>query len=66
MTKTSKLLSAHENMWVALNKKGNKVLASAKNVKILSDKLESLNIKKGEAVLTWVYPFKQSIAPYNV
>ena len=63
MTKTSKLLADYENKWVALNKKGDKVLAFARDFKILSNKLQSLGINKGNAVLTWVFPFKKSYAP---
>jgi hypothetical protein len=66
MTKTSKLLLKYENKWVALNKTGDKVLASANDPKVLSEKLDSMKIKKGSAILTWVFPFKQSFAPYNV
>lgn len=66
MTKTSKIFLPYENKWVALNKKGDEILASAKDVKILSEKLDSLKVKKGEATLTWVFPFKQSFAPFNV
>jgi len=66
MTKTSRLLLPYENKWVALSKGGDKVLASAKDAKVLSEKLDSLKVKKGEAVLTWVFPFRQSFAPFNV
>jgi hypothetical protein len=66
MTKTSELLLKYENKWVALNKKGDKVLASAKNPNILSAKLDSMRVKRGNAVLTWVFPFGQSYAPLNV
>lgn len=66
MTKTSKILLPYENKWVALNKKGDKVLASAKDALILDKKLKELKIKKGEAILTWVFPFRQSFAPSNV
>lgn len=65
MTKTSKILLSHENKWVALNKKGSKVLASARDVLILDKKLKDLKVKKGEAVLTWAFPFKESFAPSN-
>ena len=65
MTKTSKILLPYENKWVALNKNGNEVLASAKDAKVLSEKLDLMRIKKGEAILTWVFPFKQSFAPFN-
>jgi hypothetical protein len=66
MTKTSKLLLKYENKWVALNKKGDRVLASAKDAKVLSNKLDSMKVKRGDAVLTWVFPFNQSYAPFNV
>jgi hypothetical protein len=66
MTKTAKTLLPYENKWVALNKKGDKVLASAKDVNVLSTKLDAMKIQKGDAILTWVYPFKQSFAPVNV
>lgn len=65
MTKTSKILLKYENKWVALNKKGDKVLASANDPKVLSEKLDSMKVKKGTAVLTWVLPFNQSYAPFN-
>jgi hypothetical protein len=66
MTKSSKILLPYENRWVAINKNEDKVLASAKDVVALDKKLNNLGIKKGEAILTWVFPFKQSFAPFNV
>lgn len=66
MTKASKILLPYENKWVALSKKGDKVLASAKDVLVLDRKLKNLKIKKGRAVLTWVFPFRQSLSPSNV
>ena len=66
MTKTSKLLLKYENKWVALNKKGDEVLASARDARVLSTKLDTMGIKRGEAVLTWVFPFRQSYSPFNV
>lgn len=66
MTKASKILLPYENKWVAINPKGDRVLASAKDVKILSEKLDSLKIKKGEAVMTFVPSFNGWYSPYNV
>jgi hypothetical protein len=66
MTKAAKILLPYENKWVALNKNKDKVLASAKDVKVLGEKLEAKKVKKGEAILTWVFPFSHSIAPSNV
>jgi hypothetical protein len=66
MTKTAKLLLPYEKKWVAINRRGDKILASAKNVKVLSDRLDSMGVKKGDAVLTWVFPFRQAYAPFNV
>ncbi|MBI3443486.1 hypothetical protein HY008_02350 [Candidatus Woesebacteria bacterium] len=66
MTKASKILLPYENKWVALTPKGDKVIASARDVKVLSKKLELLKIKKEKAVMTWVFPFSQSLAPLNV
>ncbi|OGM05842.1 hypothetical protein A2125_02650 [Candidatus Woesebacteria bacterium GWB1_43_5] len=65
MTKASKILLPYENKWVAVAKNKDKVLASAKDVVALDKKLNNLGIKKGEAILTWVFPFKHSFAPYN-
>ena len=35
------------------------------DVKKLAERLEKLKIKQGEAVMTWVFPFKQSLSPLN-
>lgn len=66
MTKASKILLPYEKKWVALSKDNKKVIASAKDVKNLVDKLERMRVKKDQAVLTWVFPFRQSFAPFNV
>jgi len=66
MTNTSKALLHYESKWVALNIKKDKVLASASNVLALDKKLRSLKFKRDEVILTWVFPFNQSISPFNV
>ncbi|KKR39605.1 hypothetical protein A2210_02540 [Candidatus Woesebacteria bacterium RIFOXYA1_FULL_40_18] len=66
MTKTSKILLPYENKWVALNIKGDKVLAAAKDAKVLSEKLDSLKIGRDEAVMTYVPSFRGWYSPYNV
>jgi hypothetical protein len=65
MTKASKILLPYENQWVALNTKRDKVLASAKDVGELTNKLEKKGIKKDRTTLTWVFPFASSYAPLN-
>lgn len=65
MTKASKILLPYENKWVALNIKGDKVLASARDVEELTNKLEKMRVKKDRATLTWVFPFASSYAPFN-
>jgi len=65
MTKAAKILLPYENKWVALSSKGNKVLASAKDVKSLSDKLDERKIGRTEAVMTFVPSFKGWYSPYN-
>lgn len=65
MTKASKILLPYENKWVALNTKGDKVLASAKDVEGLTSKLKRMGVKKDRATLTWVFPFASSYAPFN-
>lgn len=65
MTKSAKILLPYENKWVALNTKGDKVIASAKDAKKLSDKLDSLDVGRDEAVMTYVPPFKGWYSPYN-
>lgn len=66
MTKAARILLPYENKWVAVDKKEDRVLAFANDFVVLDRKLKGLGIKKGEAILTWVFPFKQSYAPYNV
>ena len=65
MTKVSKILLPYENKWVALSRDNKKVIASGKDVKVLTDKLKKMKVKKDQAVLTWVFPFTSSYAPLN-
>ena len=65
MTKTSKLLLKYENKWVALNKKGDQVIASAKDAGVLSRKLDLLKIGREDAVMTYVPSFNGWYSPYN-
>ena len=64
--KTSNPLLPYENKWVAITPDGKKVIASAKDAKVLDKKLKKLKVKNDEAVMAWVFPFKQSFSPLNV
>jgi hypothetical protein len=66
MTKAAKILLPYENKWVAINRKGDKVIASAKDAKVLSDRLDTLRIGRDEAVMTYIPSFKGWYSPYNV
>lgn len=61
---SSNILLPYENKWVAVSKDGKKVVASATDVKVLSEKLEKLNI--ADAIMTWVMPFNHSFSPFHV
>ncbi len=65
MTKASKILLPYEKKWVALNAKRDRVLASANDVKTLAEKLRRMKIARGQAVMTWVFPFDSSFSPFN-
>jgi hypothetical protein len=49
-------LAKYQNKWVATDLDGKKIIAVAKDPKILSEKLEKMKIGKQEAIMRWVAP----------
>lgn len=56
-------LFRYENKWVATSPDGRKVVASGKTIEVVTRKLNKLDIKKDEAVLTKVVPFNLYLSP---
>ena len=63
MAKASNILLPYENKWVALTNDNKRVIAFAKDVKVLTNKLRKLKIAKGDAVMTWVPRFDGWYSP---
>mgnify|MGYP001561749758 CR=1 FL=1 len=61
ITKLQNPLVNYENKWVALTKDGKKVVASATDVKVLSEKLKRLKAK--DIIMTRVFPFDGNYSP---
>jgi len=57
----SEFLIPYENKWVALTPDNKKVIASAKDVGVLSKKLKNLKIKHGQAIMMYVSPFDANL-----
>ena len=55
----------YERKWVAVTTDNKKVIAADKDFEKLVKKLEKQNVKKTEAILTWVFPFDSYISPSN-
>lgn len=53
----SNSLIGYENKWVALTPDRKRILASDKNFKKLSEKLDKMDIKRDNAILHFVLPF---------
>jgi len=60
------IFEKYENKWVATTLDNKKVIASAKDIKKLHEKLERMKIGKQEAVMTYILPFDVHYAPFNV